>query len=55
MDAKIAIKKLIGIDVTTSDIKELWEMPEVYTNRPEDAVKLRELIKFIDDAKTRGA
>jgi hypothetical protein len=53
MTLKKAIKILLDIDVSTDDINALWGDPERYTVTPEEANKVRELIKLVAEIRKR--
>lgn len=42
------IKTLLGIEVSTDNLLELWENPEKYVLTPEDAKKLEDLFLLIE-------
>ena len=48
MNVKDRIKTLLGIEVSTDNLLELWENPEEYVSTLEDADKLRDLLLLVD-------
>ena len=48
MNVKERIKTLLGIEVSTDNLLELWENPEKYVLTPEDAKKLEDLFLLIE-------
>ena len=48
MNAKERIKALLGIEVSTDNLLELWENPEEYVSTPEDAAKLEDLFLLVE-------
>ena len=48
MNAKERIKTLLGIEVSTDNLLELWENPEEYVSTLEDADKLRDLLLLVE-------
>ena len=48
MNVKDRIKVLLGIEVSTDNLLELWENPEKYVSSPEDAVKLGDLFLLVE-------
>lgn len=48
MNVKERIKALLGIEVSTDNLLELWENPEKYVSTPEDAEKLDELFLLVE-------
>ena len=48
MNVKDRIKTLIGIEVSTDNLLELWENPEEYVSTLEDADKLRDLLLLVE-------
>ncbi|HHU13150.1 MAG TPA: hypothetical protein GXZ64_07965 [Clostridiaceae bacterium] len=47
MDIKETIKNLIGVEVTTDDLKAIRENPEQYTSSKENAARLEELVMLL--------
>ena len=47
MNVKDRIKTLLGIEVSTDNLLELWENPEEYVSTLEDADKLRDLLLLV--------
>ena len=47
MNVKERIKALLGIEVTTDNLLELWENPEKYVSTPDDADKLEDLFLLV--------
>ena len=48
MNVKERIKALLGIEVSTDNLLELWENPEEYVSTLEDADKLRYLLLLVE-------
>lgn len=48
MNVKERIKALLGIEVSTDTLLELWENPEEYVATPEDADKLGDLFLLVE-------
>ena len=48
MNVKERIKTLLGIEVSTDNLLELWENPEEYVATPEDADKLEDLFLLVE-------
>ena len=48
MNVKDRIKALLGIEVSTDNLLELWENPEEYVSTPEDAAKLEDLFLLVE-------
>ena len=48
MNIKERIKALLGIEVSTDNLLELWENPEKYVSTPEDADKLGDLFLLVE-------
>ena len=48
MNVKERIKDLLGIEVSTDNLLELWENPEEYVSTLEDADKLRDLLLLVE-------
>lgn len=48
MNVKERIKALLGIEVSTDNLLELWENPEEYVSTLEDADKLRDLLLLVE-------
>ena len=48
MNVKEQIKALLGIEVSTDNLLELWENPEEYVSTLEDADKLRDLLLLVE-------
>ena len=48
MNIKERIKALLGIEVSTDNLLELWENPEKYVSTPEDAEKLEDLFLLVE-------
>ena len=48
MNVKDRIKTLLGIEVSTDNLLELWENPEKYVASPEDADKLGDLFLLVE-------
>lgn len=48
MNAKERIKALLGIEVSTDNLLELWENPEKYVSTQEDADKLGDLFLLVE-------
>ena len=48
MNVKDRIKTLLGIEVSTDNLLELWENPEEYVSTLEDADKLRDLLLLVE-------
>ena len=48
MNVKDRIKTLLGIEVSTDNLLELWENPEEYVSTLEDADKLRYLLLLVE-------
>lgn len=48
MNVKERIKALLGIEVSTNNLLELWENPEKYVSAPEDAEKLGDLFLLVE-------
>ena len=48
MNVKERIKALLGIEVSTDNLLELWENPEKYVSTPEDAKKLEDLFLLVE-------
>ena len=48
MNVKDRIKALLGIEVSTDNLLELWENPEEYVSTLEDADKLRDLLLLVE-------
>ena len=48
MNVKDRIKTLLGIEVSTDNLLELWENPEDYVSTLDDADKLRDLLLLVE-------
>ena len=48
MNVKEGIKALLGIEVSTDNLLELWENPEKYVSTQEDADKLEDLFLLVE-------
>ena len=48
MNVKERIKALLGIEVSTDNLLELWENPEEYVATLEDADKLEDLFLLVE-------
>ena len=48
MNIKDRIKVLLGIEVSTDNLLELWENPGQYVSTPEEAVKLEDLFLLVE-------
>ena len=48
MNVKDRIKALLGIEVSTDNLLELWEKPEKYVSTPEEADKLGDLFLLVE-------
>ena len=48
MNVKERIKALLGIEVSTDNLLELWENPEKYVSTQEDADKLEDLFLLVE-------
>ena len=48
MNVKDRIKVLLGIEVSTDNLLELWENPEKYVSTQEDADKLGDLFLLVE-------
>ena len=48
MNVKDRIKTLLGIEVSTDNLLELWENPEEYVSTLEDADKQRDLLLLVE-------
>ena len=48
MNVKERIKALLGIEVSTDNLLELWENPEKHVSTPEDAKKLEDLFFLVE-------
>ena len=48
MNVKERIKALLGIEVSTDNLLELWENPEKHVLTPEDAKKLEDLFFLVE-------
>ena len=48
MNVKDRIKTLLGIEVSTDNLLELWENLEKYVSTPEDADKLGDLLLLVE-------
>ena len=48
MNVKDRIKALLGIEVSTDNLLELWETPEKYVSSTEDADKLEDLFLLVE-------
>jgi hypothetical protein len=48
MNVKERIKSLLGIEVSTNNLLDLWENPEKYVSKPEDADKLGDLFLLVE-------
>lgn len=48
MNVKERIRALLGIEVSTNKLLELWENPEKYVSSPEDADKLGDLFLLVE-------
>ena len=48
MNVKDRIKTLLGIEVSTDNLLELWENPEEYVSTLEDADKLEDLFLLVE-------
>ena len=48
MNVKDRIKTLLGIEVSTDNLLELWENPEEYVSTLEYADKLRDLLLLVE-------
>jgi hypothetical protein len=48
MIVKERIKTLLGIEVSTDSLLELWKNPEKYVSKPEDAEKLEDLLLLVE-------
>jgi len=48
MNVKERIRALLGIEVSTDNLLEIWENPEKYVSTPEDADKLGDLFLLVE-------
>ena len=48
MNVKERIKALLGIEVSTDNLLEIWENPEKYVSTPEEANKLEDLFLLVE-------
>ena len=48
MNVKERIRALLGIEVSTDNLLEIWENPEKYVSTPEEADKLRDLLLLVE-------
>ena len=48
MNVKERIKALLGIEVSTDNLLELWENPEKHVSTLEDAKKLEDLFLLVE-------
>ena len=48
MNVKERIRALLGIEVSTDNLLEIWENPEKYVSTPEDAAKLGDLFLLVE-------
>ena len=48
MNVKERIRALLGIEVSTDNLLELWENPEKYVSTLEDADKLGDLFLLVE-------
>ena len=48
MNVKEWIKALLGIEVSTDNLLEIWENPEEYVATPEEANKLEDLFLLVE-------
>ena len=48
MNVKERIKALLGIEVSTDNLLELWENPGKYVSKSEDADKLADLFLLVE-------
>ena len=48
MNVKERIKTLLGIEVSTDNLLELWENPGQYVSTPEEAAKLEDLLLLVE-------
>ena len=48
MHVRGRIKAVLGIEVSTENLLELWENPEEYVSTPEDAAKLEDLFLLVE-------
>lgn len=48
MIVKERIKSLLGIEVSSDSLLELWENPGKYVSKPEDAEKLEDLFLLVE-------
>ena len=48
MNVKERIRALLGIEVSTDNLLELWENPEEYVSTQEDADKLGDLFLLVE-------
>ena len=48
MNVKDRIKALLGIEVSTDNLLEIWENPEKYVSTPEEANKLEDLFLLVE-------
>ena len=48
MNVKDRIKTLLGIEVSTDNLLELWENPEEYVSTLEDADTLRDRLLLVE-------
>ena len=48
MNVKERIKALLGIEVSTDNLLELWENPVKYVSTPEEADKLGDLFLLVE-------
>lgn len=48
MNVKERIKTLLGIEVSTDNLLELWKNPEKYVSTPEEADKLGDLFLLVE-------
>ena len=48
MNVKERIKALLGIEVSTDNLLEIWENPKKYVSTPEDADKLGDLFLLVE-------
>ncbi len=48
MNVKERIRALLGIEVSTDNLLEIWENPEKYVSTPEEANKLEDLFLLVE-------
>ncbi len=48
MNVKERIRVLLGIEVSTDNLLEIWENPEKYVSTPEEANKLEDLFLLVE-------